>query len=97
MLFNFSSNLQKGLSFKMCEQLKLVNQNGYFEALVSNDTDYCSDFNDAPLKPIRFLYKFNKENLQSIYGLTLHLSSYLSSALNMSMRFVPLETTKKVS
>lgn len=75
----------------MCEVLKVTRVNGFSEATVNFDKNYvleqtCNQLGSyKPLKLMRDLSVSNK-----IDGLQLHLALYLSAALNVSLRFVPL-------
>lgn len=79
----------------MCQELKIATRFGYSEALVNNESSYVSNLNCDSIKTlesnsVKVICRFDDEKL-AVSGWALHLSIYLSKALNSSMRFIRAE------
>lgn len=77
----------------MCQELKSVNQFGYNEAIVNNETAYFWNQNchsSEYSKSLKTMVRYNG-SIGIVSGWALHMPIFLSKALNVSIRYVPAE------
>lgn len=77
----------------MCYELTVATNYGYRESLVINNTNYiwdkkCEQYSEQ--KTINVISDFKNNNSLIISGLALHLPLFLSAALNVSLKYIPV-------